>query len=149
VANYWYSMGEWAVDPKNNKMDLELAAKYFEQALQYDPHNSSILLKLKLVQGAQKYERQAEARTAAEARAEEQRAQQANPNYPAPPPVYRDANTPRDYPDLPSYSATQKKAHSDNELGNIWAQKVGTGAAQLSAGSQRRPRWAVLAGTEG
>jgi tetratricopeptide (TPR) repeat protein len=48
---------------------------------------------------------------------------QSNPNYPNPPPVYRDANTPRDYPDLASYTPAQHHAHNDNDTGNVWAQK--------------------------
>ena len=46
-----------------------------------------------------------------------------NPNYPAAPPVYRDVNTPRDYPDLSSYTPAQHHAHADNDTGNLWAQK--------------------------
>jgi len=48
--------------------------------------------------------------------------QQSNPNYPKPPPVYRDADTPRDIPDFKNMPA-QHKAHADNNMGNVWAQK--------------------------
>jgi tetratricopeptide (TPR) repeat protein len=53
---------------------------------------------------------------------EQQKAEKAkNPNYPKPPPVYRDAKTPRDYPDLGYYTPTQHKAHDDNVMGNVWS----------------------------
>jgi tetratricopeptide (TPR) repeat protein len=57
--------------------------------------------------------------------AEAQQKQQAssNPNYPNPPPVYRDADTPRSYPDFKGYTPQQHAAHEANEDGNLWAQK--------------------------
>jgi tetratricopeptide (TPR) repeat protein len=66
-------------------------------------------------------------------KSEVQRKEQAsNPNYPNPPPVYRDANTPRDYPDLASYTPAQHHAHNDNDMGNVWAQKGDWVQAMLS-----------------
>jgi len=38
-------------------------------------------------------------------------------------PVYRDASTPRSYPDFASYTPAQHAAHQANEDGNLWAQK--------------------------
>lgn len=55
-----------------------------------------------------------------------------NPNYPNPPPVYRDANTPRRYPDLGYYTPAQHNAHNDNDTGNTWAQKGDWAQALLS-----------------
>lgn len=63
--------------------------------------------------------RQQEARKSEEKRKEKA----SNPNYPNPPPVYRDASTPRSYPDFTSFTPTQHQAHADNESGNLWAQK--------------------------
>ncbi|HEX5509994.1 MAG TPA: tetratricopeptide repeat protein [Pseudolabrys sp.] len=58
----------------------------------------------------------------AQHKADEQRREQAsNPNYPKPPPVYRNAKTPRDYPDLGYYTPAQHKAHDDNVMGNVWS----------------------------
>ena len=72
--------------------------------------------------------------TKAEARKlDAQRQEQAsNPNYPNPPPVYRDASTPRSYPDLNSYTPAQHAAHNDNDTGNTWAQKGDWEQALLS-----------------
>ncbi len=60
------------------------------------------------------------------------RQQQSNPNYPKPPPIYRDASTPRSYPDLTSYTPQQHAAHDANEEGNLWAQKGDWVEAMLS-----------------
>lgn len=53
---------------------------------------------------------------------EQRRDQASNPNYPKPPPIYRDDKTPRSYPDLKSYTPAQRAAHTDNDTGNAWAQ---------------------------
>lgn len=53
----------------------------------------------------------------------ERKERASNPNYPNPPPVYRDANTPRSYPDFSSFTPAQHQAHADNDSGNLWAQK--------------------------
>lgn len=60
----------------------------------------------------------------AQRKADEQRREQAsNPNYPKPPPVYRDASTPRSYPDLGYYTPAQHDAHKANDEGNSDAQR--------------------------
>jgi hypothetical protein len=61
-----------------------------------------------------------------------QREQASNPNYPNPPPVYRDANTPRSYPDFTSFTQAQHQAHADNDSGNLWAQNGNWVQALLS-----------------
>lgn len=55
------------------------------------------------------------------AEAQRRQEQATNPNYPQPPPVYRDATTPRSYPDLGYYTKEQHDAHKSNEMGNVWA----------------------------
>jgi tetratricopeptide (TPR) repeat protein len=54
--------------------------------------------------------------------AQQAAAQASNPNYPKPPPIYRDASTPRSYPKLKTYTKAQNSAHHDNETGNLMAQ---------------------------
>jgi tetratricopeptide (TPR) repeat protein len=97
---------------------LEQARDFFRQALRYRPGHK--LFEETLTRLEKEIAAKAETQRHAN---EERRKQASNPNYPNPPPVYHDANTPRDYPDLASYTPAQHSAHSDNDMGNVWAQK--------------------------
>lgn len=98
---------------KNYENMAQLEKKWAAEQGKDSPEADVMLLELR---------RQAALQAARQSQQKEQE-QASNPNYPNPPPVYRGANTPRDYPDLANYTPSQHAAHNDNGLGNIWAQK--------------------------
>jgi len=109
-----YAVGRQAITNKN----WDAGIKYLRAALAY--YNETFAS----VQSGPLKEWKTEITTVLQiAEAQRRQAQASNPNYPKPPPVYRDADTPRDYPDFKTNTPAQHKAHEDNVMGNIWAQK--------------------------